>query len=65
MSLLATVTGTFKSSFREETTTIHIYTNDFIKYGKEVPTTKSQVYEYVWGIPGITKADISYSPNLN
>ncbi len=63
--LLATVTGTFKSSFTTETTTIHIYENDFTKYGKSVPTTQQELYEYVWGIPGITQAEINYSPVLN
>jgi thymidylate synthase len=63
--LLATVTGTFKSSFTTETTTIHIYDNDFTKYGKLTPTTQQELYEYVWGIPGIIKAEINYSPVLN
>jgi len=63
--LLATVRGTFESVFTTENTTIHIYSNDFTKYGKVVPTTKQVVYDYVWGIPGIIKADINYAPSLS
>jgi len=63
--LLATVKGTFKSAFRTETTTIHIYDNDFTKYGKVAPTTKQGVYDYVWSIPGVVKADINYGPSLS
>ncbi len=63
--LLATVSGTFRSAFSTETTTIHIYDNDFTKYGKVVPSSKQEIYEYVWGIPGIVEADINYSSSLN
>jgi hypothetical protein len=63
--LLATVFGTFQSAFRTENTTIHIYDNDFIKYGKVVPTSKQEIYEYVWSIPGVVNADINYAPSLS
>lgn len=63
--LLATVKGTFVSIFTKETTTIHIYSEDFIKYGRSVPQTKQDIFNYVWGIPGIVEADINYSPSLN
>lgn len=63
--LLATVKGTFKSAFSTETTTIHIYDNDFTKYGKVVPSSKQEIYEYVWGIPGIVNASINYAPSLS
>jgi hypothetical protein len=63
--LLATVKGTFKSAFTTETTTIHIYDNDFTKYSKSVPASKQEIFEYVWGIPGIISADINYSPSLS
>ena len=63
--LLATVSGTFRSAFSTETTTIHIYDNDFTKYGKVVPSSKQEIYEYVWGIPGVVEADINYSPAIN
>lgn len=63
--LLATVFGTFRSAFSTETTTIHIYSDDFTNRGKVVPSSKQEIYEYVWGIPGITNADINYSPSLN
>lgn len=63
--LLATITGTFKSAFSQETTTIHIYSDDFTKYSKVVPSSKQEIYEYVWSIPGIVEADINYSPCLN
>jgi len=62
--LLATVTGSFKSTFSTETTTIHIYDNDFTKYGKVVPSSKQEIYEYVWSIPGVVSADINYAPSL-
>lgn len=62
--LLATVKGTFKDSFKVESTTIHIYENDFSKYGKEIPTTKQEIFLYVWGIPGVLEAEIYYSPTL-
>jgi hypothetical protein len=63
--LLAIVFGTFRSAFSTETTTIHIYSNDFTKYSKAVPSSKQEIYEYVWGIPGIVSADINYSPSLS
>ena len=63
--LLATVKGTFVSTFTKETTTIHIYSEDFTKYGRSVPQTKQDIYNYVWGIPGIVEADINYSPAIN
>jgi len=63
--LLATITGTFKSAFSTETTTIHIYAKDFSMYNRPVPSTKQEIYEYVWSIPGVISADINYAPFLS
>ena len=62
--LLATVKGTFVSTFTKETTTIHIYSEDFVKYGRDVPKTAQDIFKYVWSIPGIVEADINYSPDI-
>ena len=63
--LLATVKGTFVSTFTKETTTIHIHSEDFIKCVRSVSQTKQDIFNYVCGIPGIVEADINYSPSLN
>jgi len=62
--LLATVKGTFVSTFTKETTTIRIYSEDFVRDGIAVPNTAQDIFKYVWGIPGIVEADISYSPDI-
>ena len=60
--LLAIVDGVFQSTFRTEYSFIHVYSEDFTKNGKQFPSSKQEIFEYVWSIPGIIKADITYAP---